>query len=91
MMSAIGEKTPSSSSSVPSSRTTRLGHYEMGRTIGEGTFAKVKFAKNINTGEFVAIKILDKEKVLKHKMFEQVLCNSLIVYTFFLPRFHISQ
>ncbi|KMZ66504.1 CBL-interacting protein kinase 23 [Zostera marina] len=72
MMSAIGEKTPSSSSSVPSSRTTRLGHYEMGRTIGEGTFAKVKFAKNINTGEFVAIKILDKEKVLKHKMFEQI-------------------
>ncbi|KAG5054740.1 hypothetical protein JHK85_007250 [Glycine max] len=41
-------------------------------TIGEGTFAKVKFARNSETGEPVALKILDKEKVLKHKMAEQV-------------------
>lgn len=51
----------------------RVGKYEMGRTIGEGTFAKVKFARNTETGEPVAIKILDKEKVLKHKMAEQVI------------------
>lgn len=50
----------------------RVGKYELGRTIGEGTFAKVKFARNTETGEPVAIKILDKEKVLKHKMVEQV-------------------
>lgn len=50
----------------------RVGKYEMGRTIGEGTFAKVKFARNSETGEPVAIKILDKDKVLKHKMAEQV-------------------
>nr|CAB3459268.1 unnamed protein product [Digitaria exilis] len=49
----------------------RVGKYELGRTIGEGTFAKVRFAKNTETGEPVAIKILDKEKVLKHKMVEQ--------------------
>ncbi|RWW51500.1 hypothetical protein BHE74_00042148 [Ensete ventricosum] len=49
----------------------RVGKYELGRTIGEGTFAKVKFARNIETGEPVAIKILDKEKVLKHKLVEQ--------------------
>ncbi|KAI3832728.1 hypothetical protein MKW98_002274 [Papaver atlanticum] len=49
-----------------------VGKYELGRTIGEGTFAKVKFAKNSETGEPVAIKILDKEKVLKHKMAEQL-------------------
>ena len=52
---------------------TRVGKYELGRTLGEGTFAKVKFARNIETQENVAIKILDKEKVLKHKMFGQVL------------------
>eukprot|EP00252_Welwitschia_mirabilis_P021846 TRINITY_DN571_c1_g3_i1.p1 TRINITY_DN571_c1_g3~~TRINITY_DN571_c1_g3_i1.p1 ORF type:complete len:438 (-),score=82.75 TRINITY_DN571_c1_g3_i1:297-1610(-) len=51
---------------------TRVGKYELGRTLGEGTFAKVKFARNINTGESVAIKILDKEKVLKHKMVQQI-------------------
>ncbi|RLM57688.1 CBL-interacting protein kinase 32 [Panicum miliaceum] len=50
----------------------RVGKYELGRTIGEGTFAKVRFAKNTETGEPVAIKILDKEKVLKHKMVEQI-------------------
>ncbi|KAI3862824.1 hypothetical protein MKW98_008664 [Papaver atlanticum] len=50
----------------------KVGIYELGRTIGEGTFAKVKFAKNSETGEPVAIKILDKEKVLKHKMAEQI-------------------
>lgn len=50
----------------------RVGKYEVGRTIGEGTFAKVKFARNSDTGEPVALKIIDKEKVLKHKMAEQV-------------------
>ncbi|RZC43676.1 hypothetical protein C5167_036633, partial [Papaver somniferum] len=61
-----------SSGSGRGSRTTRVGKYELGRTVGEGTFAKVKFAKNVETGENVAIKILDKEKVLKHKMIGQI-------------------
>jgi serine/threonine protein kinase len=51
---------------------TRVGKYELGRTLGEGTFAKVKFAKNLETGESVAIKVLDKEKILKHKVVEQI-------------------
>ncbi|CAI9782166.1 unnamed protein product [Fraxinus pennsylvanica] len=51
---------------------TRVGRYELGRTLGQGTFAKVKFARNVATGEDVAIKILDKEKVLKHKMISQI-------------------
>ncbi|KAE7996161.1 hypothetical protein FH972_000906 [Carpinus fangiana] len=51
---------------------TRVGRYELGRTLGEGNFAKVKFARNVVTGENVAIKILDKEKVLKHKMIGQI-------------------
>ncbi|XP_038894385.1 CBL-interacting serine/threonine-protein kinase 23-like isoform X2 [Benincasa hispida] len=51
---------------------TRVGKYELGRTLGEGNFAKVKFARNSETGENVAIKILDKEKVLKHKMISQI-------------------
>jgi len=51
----------------------RVGKYEVGRTIGEGTFAKVKFARNSETGDPVALKILDKEKVLKYMLAEQVL------------------
>lgn len=59
----------------------RIGKYEVGRTIGEGTFAKVKYARNSETGESVAIKILDKNAVLKHKMAEQV--NSSLHKTLF--------
>ncbi|WOG84948.1 hypothetical protein DCAR_0104134 [Daucus carota subsp. sativus] len=65
----------SSSSGASSSSgggRTKVGRYELGRTLGEGSFAKVKFAKNSETGENVAIKIIDKEKVLKHKMIGQI-------------------
>ncbi|XP_039020700.1 CBL-interacting protein kinase 23-like isoform X3 [Hibiscus syriacus] len=55
-----------------SSSRTCVGKYELGRTLGEGTFAKVKFARHLETGENVAIKILDKDKVLKHKMIDQI-------------------
>ncbi|XP_068669615.1 CBL-interacting protein kinase 9 [Aristolochia californica] len=51
---------------------TRVGKYELGKTLGEGTFAKVKFARNVETDETVAIKVLDKDKVLRHKMVEQI-------------------
>ncbi|MCL7031224.1 hypothetical protein MKW94_018127 [Papaver nudicaule] len=50
----------------------RVGKYDLGRTMGEGTFAKVKFARNCETGENFAIKILDKDKLLKHKMIDQI-------------------
>ncbi|KAG2552347.1 hypothetical protein PVAP13_9KG423500 [Panicum virgatum] len=50
----------------------RVGKYELGRTIGEGTFAKVRFAKNTENGDPVAIKILDKEKVQRHRLVEQI-------------------
>ncbi|PON75488.1 Calcium/calmodulin-dependent/calcium-dependent protein kinase [Parasponia andersonii] len=54
------------------STRTRVGKYELGRTLGEGSFGKVKFAKNVETGDFVAIKILDRDQVLRHKMVEQI-------------------
>lgn len=50
----------------------KIGKYEVGRTIGEGTFAKVKFAKHTETGESVAIKVMAKTTILKHRMVEQI-------------------
>ncbi|KAK1323141.1 CBL-interacting serine/threonine-protein kinase 8 [Acorus calamus] len=50
----------------------KVGKYEVGRTIGEGTFAKVKFAQNTETGESVAMKVLDRSAILKHKMVDQI-------------------
>ncbi|KAK6124060.1 hypothetical protein DH2020_042206 [Rehmannia glutinosa] len=67
------------SASGGNSGRTRVGRYELGRTLGEGTFAKVKFARNLETGENVAIKILDKEKVLKHKMIGQIISSIFLL------------
>lgn len=66
---------------VPASRT-HVGKYELGRTLGEGSFAKVKFAKNVETGDCVAIKIVDRDQVLRHKMVEQVFVEDMHVYTY---------
>ncbi|KAF8652241.1 hypothetical protein HU200_062877 [Digitaria exilis] len=57
---------------MSTTKVKRVGKYELGRIIGRGTFAKVRFAKNTETGESVAIKILDKEKVLMHKIVDQI-------------------
>ncbi|KAG7582314.1 Protein kinase-like domain superfamily [Arabidopsis suecica] len=41
----------------------RLGKYELGRTLGEGNFGKVKFAKDTVSGQSVAVKIIDKSRI----------------------------
>jgi len=43
-----------------------------GDTLGEGTFGKVKMATHILTGEKVAIKILEKEKIVDVSDVERV-------------------
>ena len=50
----------------------KVGKYEIGRTLGEGTFGKVKYAVNSETSEHVAIKVLDKERVRRLGMGEQI-------------------
>lgn len=56
----------------------QLGKYELGRTLGEGNFGKVKFARNIETGQCFAVKILEKNKIIQLKISDQVLYYSLI-------------
>ncbi|KAH1256392.1 CBL-interacting serine/threonine-protein kinase 15 [Glycine max] len=48
-----------------------MQRYELGRLLGQGTFAKVYHARNIITGMSVAIKITDKDKILKVGMSEE--------------------
>jgi 5'-AMP-activated protein kinase, catalytic alpha subunit len=43
---------------------SRIGSYLLGKTIGEGTFGKVKLATHLPTGEKVAVKILVKAKII---------------------------
>lgn len=43
--------------------TSPLAHISNFKTIGEGTFGKVKEGVHNHTGEKVAIKILEKDKI----------------------------
>ena len=57
---------------VVQKKKKKKGNYILGDTIGEGAFAKVKVAKHIYTGEKVAIKILNKEKIYKNEDYSDI-------------------
>lgn len=57
--------TSTTSSSKDQNQSPLLGRYEIGKLLGHGTFAKVYHARNVKSGESVAIKVIDKEKILK--------------------------
>ena len=50
----------------------KVGKYEIGKTLGEGTFGKVKRAVNTEDQRVVAIKVLDKDKIQKQNMGSQI-------------------
>jgi len=50
------------------SRVIRIGNYRLGRTLGEGSFGKVKLAEHEVTGHKVAVKILNRQKIKSSKM-----------------------
>ncbi|KAM7487981.1 hypothetical protein LguiB_025465 [Lonicera macranthoides] len=50
----------------------RLGKYEVGRTLGEGNFGKVKYAKNLETGQPFAVKILEKSRIIDLNITDQI-------------------
>ncbi|KAI3773477.1 hypothetical protein L1987_48007 [Smallanthus sonchifolius] len=49
-----------------------LGKYEMGRLLGQGTFAKVYHARDLLTAESVAVKVIKTEQVRKQGLMEQI-------------------
>ncbi|CAO2177734.1 unnamed protein product [Urochloa humidicola] len=53
-------------------RTILMGRYEIGKQLGQGTFAKVFYARNLTTGQAVAIKMISKDKVMKVGLMEQI-------------------
>lgn len=48
-----------------------LQHYRLGKTLGVGSFGKVKVAEHILTGHKVAIKILNRKKIQSMGMDEK--------------------
>uniref|UniRef100_A0A8I7BBG3 non-specific serine/threonine protein kinase n=1 Tax=Hordeum vulgare subsp. vulgare TaxID=112509 RepID=A0A8I7BBG3_HORVV len=49
-----------------------IGKYRVGRTIGEGAFAKVRLAVDAETGRCVAVKVIDRSTVLRNNLMYQV-------------------
>lgn len=54
------------------SAETSLYNYKLGKTLGHGSFGKVKIAEHIRTGYKVAIKILNRRKMKNPDMEEKV-------------------
>ncbi|KAJ5561849.1 Oligopeptide transporter OPT superfamily [Penicillium sp. DV-2018c] len=68
---ATGANTPTTTAtSAPRRRTaitTPTGNWALGKTIGAGSMGKVKLAKNLTTGEQVAVKIIPRYSSEEHR------------------------
>ncbi|XXG39946.1 hypothetical protein AAC387_Pa01g0777 [Persea americana] len=56
----------------PPAAKVLFGKYELGKLLGCGAFAKVYHARNIRSGQSVAIKAISKHKILKGGLVSQV-------------------
>lgn len=57
------------------------GLYDLGETIGKGHFAVVKLARHVFSGERVAVKVIDKNKldeVSRQHLLQEVNCMKLV-------------
>ena len=62
-----------------------LSNYRLGKTLGIGSFGKVKVAEHILTGNKVAIKILNRKKIKQMEMEEKVKREIKILRLFMHP------
>jgi carbon catabolite-derepressing protein kinase len=46
----------------------RMGQYDVHKTLGEGSFGKVKLATHIVSGQVVALKIINRKKLVTRDM-----------------------
>ncbi|ETN13661.1 CAMK/CAMKL/AMPK protein kinase [Phytophthora nicotianae INRA-310] len=62
----------SSTSATGDGKGAVIGEYVLGETIGKGTFGKVKLGLHTLTGEKVAVKILEKKRIVQAADVERV-------------------
>ena len=71
-------------------KKVKLSDYQIDRTLGTGSFGRVKLAKNKSTGKYVALKILKKAEIIKLKQIDHIM-NEIRILTMidhpFLVRF----
>ncbi|KAK9069830.1 hypothetical protein SSX86_010226 [Deinandra increscens subsp. villosa] len=65
--------------SVAGNRHVIFGKYEMGRLLGQGTFAKVYHARDLLTAESVAVKVIKTENVRKQGLLMEQITREIAV------------
>ena len=60
-------------------KKVKLSDYEMDRTLGSGSFGRVKLAKHKKDEKYVAIKILKKYELIKLKQVDHILSEIKIL------------
>ncbi|KAK9406734.1 cAMP-dependent protein kinase catalytic subunit alpha [Crotalus adamanteus] len=63
----------------PSQNTSSLDHFDRLKTLGTGSFGRVMLVKHKDSGNYFAMKILDKQKVVKLKQIEHTLNEKRIL------------
>lgn len=49
-----------------------MNRYEIGKLLGQGTFAKVYHARKLKTKKSVAVKVIEKGKVMENNLIDQI-------------------
>jgi len=81
-------------SSVPNSAgaekgVLKIANYKLGKTLGVGSFGKVKLAEHELTGHRVAVKILNRKKIKTLRMDEKIGTVS-VIYLFLVMRLSLT-
>lgn len=53
-------------------KRVKLSDYELQRTIGKGSFGRVRLAREKNTNRFVACKMLEKNEVIRYQQVDHL-------------------
>ena len=60
-------------------KTIALDDFELGVTLGTGSYGRVRIAKNKKTNEYFALKILKKAEIIKLKQVDHVVSEYTIL------------
>jgi serine/threonine protein kinase len=51
----------------------KLSDYDLGQTLGTGSFGRVKISKQKTSGKYFAIKVLKKAEIIKLKQVDHIM------------------